>query len=584
MISSTELAQLKKLEQDLNDVDVCENLIDEYKKKKIDLEESCYENINVESPLSTDNAARYDRELKKSKKRKRTTISISVFLITLITLIALLISFLFKFDYLGNEYFSTPEIIQQYTGKFYYDIYLDEAKGYQDHIVTITSCSESGEIEGSFECFKDDTLLGSYSFTGEITGKSTDGYMEARVTKTEWIVEPESENYLPEKFKRIVFSDNFTTLKIVSEYDGKSYRVYSADSEQTAFKTPEIVRTYGGAYKASEWDKERLAVVTISSCDSKGKVKGTFEFEGSREGEYGKYALTGQITQKFSNGVVHITLNSGKWIEELKYYTPLEEMHVIIHDEYTNLSCADYWMFWSADVTMENLKADLKTDVSSQEENEPELLKRRPLTEEETLQRTIMLLSFLVIIGLGFALNFVLKKKLHINDISKREEDRLNELKAKDAMNQKENERKYNELIQKKKQAASSQIEEYDTKISELQNILDKLYADVNANDVLAEKDKKLQVVKYVVDILESRPADSVKEALNMYGQWVKEHDAEIVRKFNEKWNAIERKYKDMQEAEDYVNQKFHNMKLRQEAEKQTDKLKRIEKKLEDLR
>ena len=97
----------------------------------------------------------------------------------------------------------------------------------------------------------------------------------------------------------------------------------------------------------------------------------------------------------------------------------------------------------------------------------------------------------------------------------------------------------------------------------------------------MGSKDKKLDVVNYVIDILESRRADSIKEALNKYDEWVKKHDQEILDYYNRKWDEYDRKLKAQQEAEDYMNQAFHRMKLQREAEKQTDELKRIRKELE---
>ncbi len=599
MALSTDLSQLKKLQKDLTERDAAEEQITRVKEIISNLQDSCYQDVKLPVKLDTKAAERYEESLKKGKVKKRSAINIVIALITIIAIIATFVSFLFKFDYIGNEYLYTPEIVTQYKGQYYHDTHWDEAKGLQDHVLTISSCSEKGEIEGTFECSLNGEILGSYSFTGKLYGKSADGYIESSIIKKEWIIEPEYEDYLPDEIQSIDIYDNFTSVEAHCG-DQPVPLIYSSHSQATDLETPEIIRSYAGTYGTSSYTSDdTIGSTTITSCDANGHVSGYFEFY-DYYGNYGKYALDGQIIKKY-NDVVHITLNAGEWIEKADYYSPLEEMNVIIYDQYTSFSCSQYWMKWTDSTTPDGLKALLESEEGStldintlkemlksesvaDAETEPELLTRRPLSEKETLERNIMLGSLLAILVFGVIVASLLKKVSGLNSLTKKEEEKLKELQAKDKAAKTENEHKYSKIIQDRKKAANADIKMWRDEITAQKKNLDELEMEISANTVIAAKDKNLDTVNYIIDLIESRRADSVKEALREYDKYKAERSAREGELIRQHTAALDAKYKAMEDYENYINQRIHNAKLEREAERQTDELKRIRKELEDHR
>ena len=107
--------------------------------------------------------------------------------------------------------------------------------------------------------------------------------------------------------------------------------------------TPEIIQTYSGTYNTG--NVEGNAVVTITSCDQSGNLTGFFEFIVGNT--YGKYEITGKITEKKNNGNLVLSLTPGQWVIQPDDYTPLETMTVEITDEYQSFECSQYSMYWS---------------------------------------------------------------------------------------------------------------------------------------------------------------------------------------------------------------------------------------------
>lgn len=120
------------------------------------------------------------------------------------------------------------------------------------------------------------------------------------------------------------------------------------------FNTPEIVKTYSGAYKTANVTGE--AIITIKSCDTSGNVSGTYEFIVGNI--YGKYEVSGKITSKKNNGNLEMSLSPGKWVIQPEKYSQLEVMEIEISDDYKTLECSKYQMNWSAG---ENDKYFIKT-------------------------------------------------------------------------------------------------------------------------------------------------------------------------------------------------------------------------------
>lgn len=106
--------------------------------------------------------------------------------------------------------------------------------------------------------------------------------------------------------------------------------------------TPEIVQAYCGSYSSGV---KGSAVVTITSCDKNGKIDGTFEFVV--DDEYGKYEITGQITEKKNNGNLTLTITPLEWILKPNDFKPLAKMKVEISDNYQSFTCSQYDMNWT---------------------------------------------------------------------------------------------------------------------------------------------------------------------------------------------------------------------------------------------
>lgn len=109
-------------------------------------------------------------------------------------------------------------------------------------------------------------------------------------------------------------------------------------------KTPEIVQTYSGTYRATR--SEGNAIITFSSCDDVGNVKGYLEF--IVEDVYGKYEITGKILSKKNNGNLTMSVSPGKWIVQPENFSQLETMEIKISDQYQTFKCTKYSMYWSA--------------------------------------------------------------------------------------------------------------------------------------------------------------------------------------------------------------------------------------------
>ena len=107
--------------------------------------------------------------------------------------------------------------------------------------------------------------------------------------------------------------------------------------------TPEIIQTYSGTYSTGSTEGD--AIVTITSCDQSGNLTGFFEFIVGNT--YGKYEVSGKITEKKNNGNLVLSLTPGQWVVQPEDYTPLEMMTVEITDNYQSFECSQYSMYWA---------------------------------------------------------------------------------------------------------------------------------------------------------------------------------------------------------------------------------------------
>ena len=107
--------------------------------------------------------------------------------------------------------------------------------------------------------------------------------------------------------------------------------------------TPEILQSYSGSYKTGR--TEGTAVVTFTECSQSGKLSGYFEFFVGNT--YGKYEISGQITEKKKSNNLELTITAGEWVLHPDSYDPLDTMTVEITDNYQSFECSQFNMHWS---------------------------------------------------------------------------------------------------------------------------------------------------------------------------------------------------------------------------------------------
>jgi len=113
--------------------------------------------------------------------------------------------------------------------------------------------------------------------------------------------------------------------------------------EAESYYTPEIIKTYSGSYSAAE---DMKGIITFTSCDEDGNLQGIFEFV-YEDSIYGKYEISGKITDKRNNNNIMLTIRPGKWIIQPEDFITLEEMSAEITNNYNTFKCSDYRMNWT---------------------------------------------------------------------------------------------------------------------------------------------------------------------------------------------------------------------------------------------
>ncbi|MBE6626992.1 MAG: TIR domain-containing protein [Ruminococcaceae bacterium] len=118
--------------------------------------------------------------------------------------------------------------------------------------------------------------------------------------------------------------------------------------------TPQLIRAFGGTYKAS--GKEREAIIEFTSCSESGELSGTFSFYA--DGKFGQYSVKGQIVDKAKNGNCEIELEPVAWINQPSSYTMLDKMTLEVTQSYSQITSSSYSLSLS---TAEADKYNIKT-------------------------------------------------------------------------------------------------------------------------------------------------------------------------------------------------------------------------------
>lgn len=105
---------------------------------------------------------------------------------------------------MDNENFNTPEIVQTYCGTY------ATGRTEGDVIITIESCSESGEVAGFLE-FIADGAYGKYKVKGNIAEKKNNGTTQLSLSFVEWIVQPN--DFSPLDTMNIEISNGYADLR-----------------------------------------------------------------------------------------------------------------------------------------------------------------------------------------------------------------------------------------------------------------------------------------------------------------------------------------------------------------------------------
>ena len=136
----------------------------------------------------------------------------------------------------------------------------------------------------------------------------------------------------------------------------------------------------------------------------------------------------------------------------------------------------------------------------------------------------------------------------------------------------------------------AAQIAAENDKVPTMERRLAALQASVKANTVLADQDKHLRLVLFVLNKLKTRRADSVMAALNLYDEDKRKNDEFNARleydRFMHKLDADQRKWeqqeRDRKDAEFRHQQWEHNMRQESINRERLSELKRVREALED--
>ncbi len=200
----------------------------------------------------------------------------------------------------------------------------------------------------------------------------------------------------------------------------------------------------------------------------------------------------------------------------------------------------------------------------------------------------LFLFQFLILTGALYLIIIPLAASVAINVAFLKISSAKSRLRAADetaiaeARSRDEAERKdYESRLARAKSEERSRIEREKTdsyqRIGNMKSQINGLLKEIHAIDCLAEKDLYLECVERLIDLISSRRADSIKEALQMY-------DVEREKKMNAEMrlamDRMENRWREMKEDEDRrrrLDDAFRQL-------EENDRQRRIEKNLEDIK
>ena len=562
MSSSTKSADLAELKTLRNHLKSWENA-----KKEVQSYEDALRKANSKSAsdlhyyhASTDN---YEKEHAKyyAEHEKKNSEKIGGFVVLAVAILVILgicwICMSGKFA--RNTYLHTPEIVKEYSGVYY------NVQGHERNCtITITSCKENGNFEGTFEfsgkeAYTNKPFYGKYSVSGKITKKSAEGYVNATLEFREWIERPSG--WDPLETLKLKIYDNYEAIRCF-EYD---MCLYASDRKKpttvTNLKTPEIVGTYSGKF-TPPIGKTGDAILTIESCDENGAVTGLFEYTFELAGggkSTDKCTWNGQITKKYDNGSLVLKLEPDEDLASgYMFYDPTV-MEIEFYDNYRSVDSLEgiHWFY---------------EDEGFKKDPDPA---KTPLQIAVNKAAPIVFPAYIV---LAIVILVILSNK-KIAAFTPEQQRRLDELRKLDNENRTKNEKARKEGIARAQKQQQKETAEYRQWLEGAkQRVQESAYL-CSQMRILSDEDKTLANVEFLIQKMESGRADSLKEALNLMDEDTRQRRESFMRAELAHQESMRR----MQaEAEARRDQMYHNLNVEYQQRRQAEELEKIRKALED--
>lgn len=507
------------------------------------------------SQLSTDN---YDKEASKyvQKKQEKRRKLLRPYWIGAVAIFAVLIVvwLLISGAFSKSTYLHTPEIVQKYTGMYY-----TSNGDLVQATLEITSCNESGALEGFFEFSKKQShvsskdVYGKYAIQGNVTAKSREGYITAQIKHSKWITQPSG--YSPLKDMEIKIYENGQLLR------GFAYNMsLCADGYEktpvTELETPEILKTYTGTYKPyTTYNAQGTATYTFETCDAAGNVTGVFDYYINNR--HGQCTLYGEITQKYSDGSVKLTLRAKDWVVgPPDNFYPQGAWEVEIYDDFRSFDCKTYNTNW---VYEDEGFAEAPDQVNTPQK-----------TLADKTKRFVFPVYPIIAIALGLLLRF-----WKIEFFTAEERKKLEELRQLDRRNKEENEKKNAEGLAKAMQTRQRQMADYKRQLLSAESSYENADQKVAQASILSANDKTLRNVEFLVEKIQSGRADSLKEALLLLDDYRYREQESWLRAENARLES-------QRLAKMEADLAWHNLNVEYEQRRQSNELEKIRKALED--
>jgi hypothetical protein len=337
------------------------------------------------------------------------------------------------------------------------------------------------------------------------------------------------------------------------------------------WSTPEIVGEYSGSF--SKYYSTMNANLNITSCNKRGEIEGTFEYFGEEDtlfdDLYAKFSIEGKVQKKGENGEVIAIIEFDEWIERPGGEYPLDDMEIKIYDNYSTVQNLDYEMILCTK------GKEIPTDFVSPE---IESVYQEDGGEDKSFRETIAIvftLSYFVFVVIFAIVVFGMKPILN-----KEQKKILADLAQLDKDNRIKNDAIIKEAEQDFAGRKSRELSQYKSRINSARQRVSQYEKLCDQADIVTDRFKTLRCVNYLIDQLSSGLADSLKEALNHYEDYMRRMNDDFILQQKEWWAR-------QNQAQALANlqneQASHNYHVREELKKQTREMEEINERLKDL-